>query len=693
MRLAIQLIGTPQFQLGDRPVTASRRAVLALLAYLAVSHTERPAQRHSRESLGSLLWTEYDAGKALANLRHTLWEVTQFIGEGWILAEHETIYLNPQADLSVDVQEFHALLDRASQQSNPEAQIPLLADATKLYRGEFMSGFSLKGGANFNDWVMAKGEALRLTFGSALDRLIEAYLSLNYAQAAIPYTQSMIQIDPMNESLHRKLMQLYAMTDQQTAALQQYQTLEKLLRRELNLDPQPETRELYRKIRKGDFKPALLQPKRLEPQRIAPKHNLPVHLTTFIGRDRERDEVVRLVKQNRLVTLIGPGGIGKTRLAIQAAQHLLNQFSEGIRFVPFESLSDEKLVAETVASCLGIPDSSSRPISELLVQALQDKAMLLVLDNCEHLLDACAQLAEALLMNCPRLGILATSREVLHLEGEALYHVPPLAIPDSHDIRSPDELAGYGAVQLFSARAALVQTNFAITKENVREVVRICNRLDGIPLAIEFAAAHVDMFSLEEIAKQLNRSFDLLASNTRALLPRQQTLRASIDWGWNLLTEAERAFLRQLSVFIGGWSLSSAQAVGMTDSLALTSALLRKSFIVVYPRSEQETRYRSHEVVRSYAQEKLIEAGEERGMRDRHLEYFLELVRRLDPALQGGDQEVWLNRLSLERDNIRAALEWAAKSNVRAGLYLSSRLRAIWESSSSREETRWLLMI
>jgi predicted ATPase len=238
-----------------------------------------------------------------------------------------------------------------------------------------------------------------------------------------------------------------------------------------------------------------------------------------------------------------------------------------------------------------------------------------------------------------------------------------------------------------------VVPGFELTEANGETVATICHRLDGIPLAIELAAARSDIFTPEEILNQLNRSFDFLVSQTRSPLPRHQTLHASINWGWNLLTDSERMFMRHLSVFMGEWTLSAAQALGLKDSLERTSALWKRSFVVVRQQAGYETRYRFHEVVRTFALEKLIEAGEEEMIRDRHLEYFLELARQFEPALRGVDQELWLERLLIERDNIRAALEWAARTHVQAGLYLSNRLRTFWETYEFREEARWLLMI
>ena len=693
MQLAIQLIGTPQFQLDHVPITPSRRAVVALLAYLVVSDMGHPEQRYSREALASLLWTDYDQAKALANLRHTLWEVTQFIGDGWVIAEHETVYLNPKADIKLDVAQFRSLLRQAATQSDPTLRVPLLVDATRLYRDDFMSGFSLKGGSNFNEWLFTQSETLRRDFATALQMLVEDYGASDQALAAIPYAQHLIALDAFHEAAHRQLMELYVRTDQQTAAIQQYQALEKLLRKELNLDPQPETRELYKKIRKGELKPVSDKNKTLLLGKKKPKHNLPLHLTTFIGRERARNEISKLLAHNRLVTLIGAGGIGKTRMALETGQSLLNHHPDGIWFIPLESLADEDLVPQTVASFLNIAEPSDQTLEDSLLNELRNKTLLLILDNCEHLLDACAQLAERLLRNCPTLKILATSRDLLRLEGEAAYHIPPLTIPESHETQSLEEITNSESIQLFAQRAALVLPSFEVTKTNVPTLIRICERLDGIPLAIELAAAYVDIFTLDEILKQLNHSFDLLVSNTRSALPRHQTMRASIDWGWNLLREEERVFMRRMSVFKGSWTLHAAQAMHIGTPRELTGVLVKKSFVVVHQQTEHDTRYSFHEVVRSFVQEKLVEAGEEKTIRDRHLEYYLELLRQFEPALRGIDQDAWLERLFVERDNIRAALEWAARTNVQAGLYISNRLRTLWENYDLREEARWMLTI
>ncbi|HEY3475495.1 MAG TPA: BTAD domain-containing putative transcriptional regulator, partial [Anaerolineales bacterium] len=295
MRLSLEFLGPPQLQLDEKPVTASRRAVVALLAYLAVNDLSHPYQRYTREALSALLWTDYDPSKALANLRHTLWEVNRLIGDGWIVGEHETLYLNPHANLTLDVKQFLSLTQQAARQPEPALRIPLLLEASKLYRADFLAGFGLREAINFNEWVSVEAQNLRRDFVSVLDMLVKDYSAIGQSESAIPHAQRLLALDPLDEAAHSRLMELYVQIDQPSAALHQYQTLEKILRRELNLNPQPETHALYKKIRKGEFKPFSIEKKLGQVKKIVPKHNLPSHLTTFVGRGKEREAVTGLL--------------------------------------------------------------------------------------------------------------------------------------------------------------------------------------------------------------------------------------------------------------------------------------------------------------------------------------------------------------------------------------------------------------
>jgi DNA-binding SARP family transcriptional activator len=317
-----------------------RRKAVALLAYLALEGGPQ-----TRDFLSALFWPDFDQSKAFANLRHTLWELQQTIGEGLLINERESIGFDPNADLSVDVQQFEDLLSKSFSQEKLTNRVSYLSDAVKLYRNHFLSGFSLKDAPEFNEWAFAQSEELRRRLSQALITLSEAHRSLGQAEQAIPYARRLITLDPLNESFHRQLMQVYMQAGQHSAALKQYQACEQILRKELGMDPQPETRDLYKKIRKREIKP--LQVEKQE-EKSEPPHNLPLPLSSFIGREKEQDEIIDLLAKKRHVTLLGAGGIGKTRLSLQVGRQLLNSYPNGVWFIALDSLSDPALITQTV---------------------------------------------------------------------------------------------------------------------------------------------------------------------------------------------------------------------------------------------------------------------------------------------------------------------------------------------------------
>ncbi|HJQ13623.1 MAG TPA: BTAD domain-containing putative transcriptional regulator [Anaerolineales bacterium] len=606
-----------------------------------------------------------------------------------MVADREAIGWNSDADTWLDVSDFESRIGEGRRQSDPASRAALLADSTRLYRNHFLTGFSLKDAHPFNDWAFAKSEELRHQLARALFMLSEDYCALGQAEQAIPYARRLITLDPLNEGSHRQLMQVYIQAGQHSAALKQYQACEQLLRKELGVDPQPETRELYKKIRKRDLKPTQGLPSATKAsESTLPLHNLPLQLSSFIGREKEQKTIAKLIASNRLVTLVGTGGIGKTSLALYVGHKLLHEYPDGIWFVALDALSDPALVPQTVAAVFDIRERSDKPILELLTHALSTKTALLILDNSEHLLDACAQLVTALLQTCPGLKILATSREPLAMAGEATYRIPSLSLPERRQ-DSLEKLSEYEAVRMFAERAGLVQSAFELTKENMQAVAAICRKVDGIPLAIELAAARVNILQVDEILHQLEESFHLLANQSRTTSSRHQTLQASMDWSWRLLEESERVFLRQLSIFAGGWTLDAAQAVCDGNVLELTSALVKKSLIVVQ-QTRHGTRYRFHEIVRQYASQKLTESGDQNRLHTWHLGYFLRLAEQAELELRGSSLVDWMARLNEERNNIRIALHWADQIDVEAGLYLSSRLMRYWESANLPEGRRWL---
>jgi predicted ATPase/DNA-binding XRE family transcriptional regulator len=425
-----------------------------------------------------------------------------------------------------------------------------------------------------------------------------------------------------------------------------------------------------------------------------PLTNLPAFLTTFIGRKKEQAEIIELISKYRLVTLTGSWGVGKTRLAVKVAEQLLADQGNGVWLAELATLSDQEILPQTVAGLFGLVAQSDIPASEMLVNFLRTKNLLLVLDNCEHILNACALLADSLLKNCPRLKIIATSREALGVMGEATYRVPSLQLLDGQ--QAIEKIREYESIRLFEERGQLVQPDFKLTLENVASVVQICNRLDGIPLAIELAAGRVNIFPPEQIANQLNESFRILTGGSRSALPRQQTIRASMDWSWDLLTDPERILLQRLSVFAGGWTLEAAEFVCNCDEMETNRVsegliqLVEKSLVIVDQGSVSAGRYHLLDTIRQYAHEKLSEAGEWMAVRDRHLEYFLGLAEVAEPELTGPGQVTWLKRLNAELDNIRAALEWSLKQDTQVGLRLASALMRHWPAHSFNEGVDWL---
>ncbi|MGE5463297.1 MAG: ATP-binding protein [Syntrophothermus sp.] len=430
-----------------------------------------------------------------------------------------------------------------------------------------------------------------------------------------------------------------------------------------------------------------LPSRRGESARPKPVSYLPIFLTKFIGREKEQEQVNQQLKKNRLVTRTGPGGVGKTRLAAKVGEQVLEEYADGVWMVELAPLNQPDLVPQSVAGLFGMAAQSKVPYLDLLIGHLRTKNILIVLDNCEHLLEACARLAETLLKSCPQLKILATSREPLQILGEAVYQVPSLGIPSDDELLS--KFRQSEAVRLFEERAQLSLSTFSLTMDNAFDVVQICRRLDGIPLAIELAAARVDILSVEQIAVRLHESFDLLTGGGRTALPRQQTIRGSMDWSWGLLSEEERILLSRLSVFSGGWTLDAAEKVCSGDGIEgrqvaeLMIHLAAKSLIMVSREKGLERRYNLHEIVRQYAREKL--RGEEQ-VRSRHLEYYLEFSKVAEPALYGPDQMNWVARLNAEMDNIRSAMDWAYKTDLEAGMYI---IGGLFENIDLREGTHW----
>ncbi|HEV7867469.1 MAG TPA: AAA family ATPase, partial [Chthoniobacteraceae bacterium] len=436
---------------------------------------------------------------------------------------------------------------------------------------------------------------------------------------------------------------------------------------------------------------------RHQPELAEKRNNLPQHLTPLIGRESELTEVKSLLETTSLLTLLGAGGMGKTRFSLEVAAALLDRFKDGVWFIELAPVSDPALVTRTVAEVLGVHEEAGRPLLDTFLEFLRRRNLLLVIDNCEHLVESCARFAAAALSASSGLRILASSREPLDIAGELKWRMPPLPTPDAAARESGDQLMQYSAVRLFVARAAFASPSFRLTAENSAAVARICRQLDGIPLALELAAARVKALRVEQIAERLDDRFQLLTGGNRTALPRQQTLRSTIDWSHDLLNDSERVLLRRLSVFAGGWTLESAEAVCAGEGiesgevLDLLTRLVDKS-LVVHDDKAAEPRFRMLETIRQYSREKLGAANEEGRTRDRHLAFFADQAGAFEPHFYHPDQMLWYARADVELDNFRAALDHSlTAARVRAGMHVVLGLHRYWVARVYwREANEWL---
>ena len=413
-------------------------------------------------------------------------------------------------------------------------------------------------------------------------------------------------------------------------------------------------------------------------------NNLPQQITSFIGREKEIAEVSALLQASRLVTLTGAGGSGKTRLALQVGADVLERFPDGVWVVELAAVTDPGRVPQTMAAALGVKEEAGKTIAETLKDYVRPKQLLLILDNCEHVLDACATIADLLLRHSPSITIMATSRQSLGIAGERTYRVPSLSLPDRKERPSPRGLSMYEAVRLFIDRASLVRADFRVTNENAPALASVCWHLDGIPLAIELAAARARTLSIEEIDARLDQRFRLLTGGSRTSLPRQQTLRSLIDWSYDLLRPEEQRLLQRLSVFAGGWTLEAAESVCAGDEvpamdvLDLLTSLADKSLVVVDP-GDGRSRYALLETVRQYSAERLVESRGLETVGRRHCDYYLALAETAQRRLHDSDQAQWLQRLQQEHENLRAAFECAlADASVGTALKFCSMLKKFW---------------
>lgn len=687
--LHLRLLGGFSLFSGDRPLTSLGSSRLqSLLAYL-VLHRDAP---QPRQHLAFLLYPDSSETQARTNLRNLLHLLRQALPEPDRFVSGDTLSLQwrDDAPFTLDVLEFECAVEQAG-------ALKMLQRAADLYRGDLLPSC-------YDDWILPERERLRQAFLRALDLLIGKLAEARDYPAAIACARRLLQHDPLSEGTYRALMKFSAESGDRAGVVHFYNTCVATLQRELGVLPSAETSATFEQLAHDLSTPRAARP--VAPSR-ATLNNLPLYLSQFVGREREKEEIKQLIHNHRLVTLIGAGGVGKTRLGVAVTAELLDDFCDGIWVIDLAPLSDPALLAQTVATVLAVRESPKRALLETLVDSLRARQILLILDNCEHLTRAARGFAQTVLQAAHKARILATSRQVLGIVGERIYRVPPLCVPDlrqkdlaAHE-RDLAELAENESVQLFVDRAALALPTFVLTAENAPALAQICRRLDGIPLAVELAAARVPLLSTREIAERLDDAFQLLARGSATELPHHQTLRAAMDWSYETLSEPEQALLRRLAVFAGGFTLEAVEAIcgetatepaggtSGTTLLDVLSDLVDKSLVSL---ESQEGSRRTYllETVRQYAREKLLESGEALCLAARHLEYYAEFAEKAEPHLDHSEQKRWLDRLELEHDNLRAALNSSRsdKRLVELGLRLAGALTRFWEINGYLTEGR-----
>lgn len=589
----------------------------------------------------------------------------------------------------LDAIQFQSLVARAEQLS-PEKALAQLDRALALWRGAALADFAAE------HFALSEAARLNELRVHATEERIDAALALGSHATLIGELVSLTSEHPLRERLCGQLMLALYRSGRQAEASDVYQRTRERLVEEQGMEPGPELQALLRRILRQDPGLAPDRPASRLPALQIERTNLPAQLTSFIGREQELSEIADAVAKVRLVTLIGVGGSGKTRLAVQLGAALLERFADGAWFIDLTPLTDPAILPQAIAGPLGIREHQGGSLLTTVAVHLRKMSILLLIDNCEHMVDAVAGLTEALLASCPGLHVLATSRERLRIAGEHVYQVPPLRVPPPGASISPSELAGFEGVQLFVDRARQSRPTFAINDQNAEAVADLCRRLDGIPLAIELAAAQVIAFNAKEIVRHLGDRFAVLATGSRTRPPRQRTLWATLEWSHQLLDELEKTVFRRLSVFSGDFDLEAAKALGADEVItpaaipAIVARLMDKSLVVAEPESKGETRYRLLETVREFSLELLRESGESDLLRDRHAAYYLELAQRMDQNSRHSDIVQWLPQFAREAGNFRAALE-TQRAGPNKGLQMATALAGYWEASGSLTEGRFWL--
>lgn len=692
----VWLLGGFRVRVGHRLIADDEwrlKKAKSLIKLLALA----PDHRLHRERMMDLLWPDLAPKAAANNLNYALHVARRVLepgletGSRYLRLRDEQIELCPGGQLWVDVEAF----EDAEAIARSNRYIETYKAAVELYAGELLPE------DRYEEWAEERRVELRRTYQALLVELARMYEARGETGAAIEALHEIARESPAHEEAQVNLMRLYTAAGQRHQALRQYERLEEALRG-LGSAPDDASRRLYKEILSGRV--SAVRP--LSTGRLpadTPKHNLPVTLSSFVGRERDTERLRELLVEVQLLTLAGPGGCGKTRLALEVAKGNMERYPDGVWLVELAALQHETLLPQTVAGALSMPVQQSLQPLETLVDEIRTRELLLVLDNCEHLAGACARFVEEMLRECPWVRVLATSREVLRLPEETVWQVPPLSVPDPQGPQRAGDVEKCEAVRLFVNRARSRRPEFTPTEDDARSVAEICRRLDGMPLAIELAAAKVGALEVGQISARLEDRFRLLGSGSRTAPERQQTLRGVLDWSHDLLSPPERELFNRLSVFAGGFSLEAAEDVGAgegvdaRDVAELLSRLVDKSQVVAEATTESAVRYGMLQTIRQYGSERLEEGGQAQRILQRHAEYYLDLAERAERNLSGPEQPRWLQRLETEHDNLRAALSWLLAPRVERreehaelGLRLAGALWWFWRMYGLDEGRQWL---
>lgn len=684
LRLRVGVLGQFFLCLDDRVLTTPQRRKKAsdIIKLLAL----QPKQRLHREQVLEALWPDLEEKSGMNNLHQNLYHARRMLEPGltagarprFLTFEHETLVLYAGGSVEVDYAEFLRLLSQARIQKDAA----LYEAAVALYQGDLLPEDI------YEDWTEPQRDEARSLYLAALLELAQLLEQRGDLLRACHFLEQATAKEPTAEAAHLALMQIYVRTGRRMEAIQQFQTLREALVQELGEEPDEGTRAVYEQVlQQWPNLPELAAPP--EPK---PAHQgwVPVPLSPLVGREAALEETLQLLSGTRCLTLTGAAGSGKTRLAQELASRLQGQYEGGVWWVELVALSNAQMILPAIAQALGVHGISQPPLKGVL-ERLQGRKALLVLDNCEHLIEGCAETAIQLLKSLPGLQLLATSRESLGIEGEIAWVVAPLEVPAPEADLYPEKLARFESVRFLLGRIRQHQPYFQLDAHNAIYLAQICRRLEGLPLALELVATWVGMLSLQQIVARLDNSLRLLTHGHRGAERHHQTLEAALQWSYKLLSEPEKNLFVQLSVYVGGWTFEAAEMLCADQGFAAGelaewhSRLVRTSMVLVQE-SEARLRFRMLEPVRQFSLARLEALGLAEATRKRLLEWYLAEATTIAPKLTGAEQAYWYSYLSMEYENIQAVLLWSQQAELEGGLQLAARLWRFWQVKGYAQE-------